>query len=164
MDLIGTLPPSSPIGGYFAIRDELDPLPLLQTLHRSGFRMALPKMCPGPALKFKEWAPNLPLMPGKFGVHEPAEEQPELLPSFVLVPLLAFDREGNRLGYGAGYYDAALRKFKDGGNRVIAIGIGFDEQEFPEIPREPRDEPLDMILTPTRVIACGDRHAASLSR
>ena len=73
----------------------------------------------------------------------------------MLVPLLAFDRSGGRLGYGAGYYDAALRKMRQRGP-VAAIGIAFDEQEFPEVPQEPQDEPLDTILTPSRVIACGE--------
>ncbi len=94
-------------------------------------------------------------MRGRFGIHEPADSEAELVPTALLVPLLAFDRRGNRLGYGAGYYDAALRNLRSAG-RVVAIGIGFDEQEFPGIPREAHDEPLDMILTPTRVIACGD--------
>ena len=75
-------------------------------------------------------------------------------PALVLVPLVAFDRKGNRLGYGAGYYDACLRDMR-ARQRVTAIGVAFDEQEFTDIPREPQDEPLDMILTPSRVIACG---------
>jgi 5-formyltetrahydrofolate cyclo-ligase len=75
-------------------------------------------------------------------------------PPVLLVPVVAFDRKGARLGYGAGYYDACLRGMK-GRQRVLAIGLAFDEQELPEIPCEPQDEPLDMILTPSRVIACG---------
>ena len=109
---------------------------------------------PGPSLTFRKWSPGTPLERGKFGLQEPGEAHPELLPNLVLVPLLAFDRKGNRLGYGAGYYDAALRKLRRPGP-VIAIGVGFDEQEFPDIPHEPQDEPLDMILTPSRIIACG---------
>ncbi len=76
-------------------------------------------------------------------------------PTLVLVPLVAFDRKGNRVGYGAGYYDACLRDLRARG-RATAIGVAFDEQEFPDIPREPQDEPLDMILTPSRIIICGD--------
>jgi 5-formyltetrahydrofolate cyclo-ligase len=90
-----------------------------------------------------------------FGLSEPAAGGPEAIPSVVLVPLLAFDSKGNRLGYGAGYYDAALRDLRQRGP-VIAIGLGFDEQQFPAIPQEPQDEPLDMILTPSRIIACGE--------
>ncbi len=140
--------------GYFPIRDELDPLPLLSALHASGLRIALPVVRPGPDLIFRQWWPGAPLERRKFGLQEPSDTCPELVPDIVLVPLLAFDRRGNRLGYGAGYYDAALHKLRRCG-KVAAIGIGFDEQEFPEIPREPQDEPMDTILTPSRVIACG---------
>ena len=106
------------------------------------------------ALAFREWTPGSALEQGKFGVAEPLETQPAIHPTIVFVPLVAFDRKGNRLGYGAGYYDAYLRDVR-GRQRVLAIGVAFDEQEFPEILREPQDEPLDMILTPSRVLACG---------
>jgi len=145
---------ASTAAGYFPIRDELDPLPLLDALHKSGWRTGLPVVTPGPDLIFREWSPGLPLERGKFKLKHPPDASPELSPDIALVPLLAFDIKGNRLGYGAGYYDAALRRLRRGG-RIAAIGIGFDEQEFEEIPREPQDEPMDMILTPTRLIACG---------
>ena len=144
----------SAAAGYFPIREELDPLPLLDALHKSGWRTGLPAITPGPDLTFREWTLGLPLERGKFKLKQPAAASPELSPDIVLVPLLAFDKRGNRLGYGAGYYDAALRRLRRHGP-VTAIGIGFDEQEFPEIPQEPQDEPMDMILTPSRLIACG---------
>jgi 5-formyltetrahydrofolate cyclo-ligase len=141
--------------GYFPVHDELDPIPLLEALHAQGLSTALPVVQPGPDLVFREWRHGTPLKRGKFGLQQPGAEQPELMPDIVLVPLLAFDRKGGRLGYGAGYYDAALRRMRQR-STVTAIGIAFDEQEFPEVPQEPQDEPLDMILTPTRVIACGE--------
>lgn len=145
---------ASAVAGYFPIRDELDPLPLLACLHKFGWRTGLPVVRPGPNLIFREWSPGLPLERGRFKLKQPLDVSPQLLPSILLVPLLAFDRKGNRLGYGAGYYDAALRRLRRDGP-VTAIGIGFDEQEFSQIPREPQDEPMDMILTPSRLIACG---------
>ena len=153
--LIASKQCAAAIGGYAAIRDELDPLPLLLALHERGLRICLPSTHPGPALIFREWTPGSPLQRGKYGIQEPGESQPELIPELLLVPLLAFDRKGNRLGYGAGYYDAVLRNLRARGP-VFAIGAGFDEQEFAEIPREPQDEPLDAILTPSRVIVCGE--------
>ncbi len=144
----------SAAAGYFPIRDELDPLPLLSALHEKGMRIALPVVRPGPDLIFREWRPGSPLASGKFGLKEPSGANLALVPDIVLVPLLAFDRKGNRLGYGAGYYDAALRKLRRRGP-VTAIGIAFDEQEFLEVPQEPQDESMDMILTPSRVVACG---------
>ncbi len=143
------------IGGYHALPAELDPLPLLTALHTRGFGIALPCMRKGIALTFKEWTPGSILERRKFGVQEPAETQPTMHPSILFVPLVAFDRKGNRLGYGAGYYDACLRDMR-ARQSILAIGVAFDEQEFPEIPRETQDEPLDMILTPSRVIACKD--------
>jgi 5-formyltetrahydrofolate cyclo-ligase len=139
--------------GYQPIRDELDPLPLLRALHETGYAIALPRTEEGFTLSFREWQPGCALERGKFGLSEPGEAQPRLFPAIVLTPLLAFDRQGNRLGYGAGYYDWALRDLRRR-QPVVAIGIAFDEQEFPEIPREPQDEPLDLILTPSRAIPC----------
>ncbi len=145
---------ASAAAGYFPVRDELDPLPLLACLDNIGWRTGLPVVKPGPDLIFREWRPGLPLERGGFKLKQPLDVSPELSPNVVLVPLLAFDKKGNRLGYGAGYYDAALRRLRRGG-RVTAIGLGFDEQEFPEVPHEPWDEPMDLILTPSRILACG---------
>ena len=144
----------SAAAGYFPIREELDPRPLLSALHEEGMRIALPVVRPGPDLIFREWRPGSQLECGKFGLKEPSGANLALVPNIVLVPLLAFDRRGNRLGYGAGYYDAALRNLRRRG-AVTAIGIAFDEQEFPEIPQEAQDETMDMILTPSRIVACG---------
>ena len=151
--LIQSLGYDGVIGGYHAIRTELDPLPLLETLHSGGFSLALPCMSEGPALAFRRWSPGSALHRRAFGVLEPAEIEPLADPAVIFVPLAAFDTRGNRLGYGAGYYDGALRKMRARG-RVLAIGVAFDEQEAPDVPREPQDEPLDMILTPSRVLTC----------
>jgi 5-formyltetrahydrofolate cyclo-ligase len=150
--LIAGLNAADGIGGYYPIKDELNPLLLLETLHQNGFRIGLPKIREG-LISFKEWAPGSTLCCGIFGTLEPSDTQPVVFPTAILVPLLAFDLRGNRLGYGAGYYDTALRVIRRE-RRVVAIGVGFDEQEMPEIPREPQDEPLDMILTPSRTIVC----------
>ncbi len=155
LKVISTLDSGEVVAGYCPIRDELDPLRLVGALHEKGCRIVLPVTKPGPALSFREWSPGSPLQRGKFDLQEPGEDCHEYNPALLLVPLLAFDRSGTRLGYGAGYYNSALRALRRAG-RAIAIGIGFDEQEFPKIPREPQDEPLDMILTPSRIIACKD--------
>jgi 5-formyltetrahydrofolate cyclo-ligase len=153
--LIRALPNAQIIGGYYPIRDELNPLRLLQALCDDGRQIGLPAICPGPGLTFRAWTPGTPLKRSQLGLSEPEAGYPEVVPGIVLVPLLAFDSHGNRLGYGAGYYDAALRDLRRRAP-VIAIGLGFDEQQFREIPREPQDEPLDMILTPTRTLTCGE--------
>ena len=152
--LIQSFGPTGAIGGYHALRAELDPLPLLTALYAHGFCIALPRTGKNLALSFREWTPGSALEQGKFGLHEPLETQPTIDPPILFIPLVAFDQNGNRLGYGAGYYDAYLRDVR-ARQRVRAIGVAFDEQELPEIPREPQDEPLDMMLTPSRVMACG---------
>ncbi len=153
--LLNSLPRNAIAAGYFPIRDELDPLPLLHAFYDKSVRIALPKTLPGPALVFREWVPGTPLTAGKFGLYEPDGSHNEVVPDLVLVPLLAFDRKGNRLGYGAGYYDAGLRSLRRAA-RTLAVGVAFDEQEFPAVPREPQDELLDRVLTPSRLIVCGD--------
>ena len=153
--LVRSFGPAGAVGGYHALPAELDPLPLLTSLHARGFCIGLPRTGKRLALSFREWTPGSALEQGKFGLQEPSETQPAIHPPILFVPLVAFDRKGNRLGYGAGYYDACLRGMR-ANQRVLAIGVAFDEQEFPDIPREPQDEPLDMILTPSRVIACKD--------
>jgi 5-formyltetrahydrofolate cyclo-ligase len=146
------VPPA--VGGYSAIRYELDPMPLLMMLHGRSHRIALPRTNDDGALSFLEWLPGDVLQRGKLGVREPDAGRPAFNPAVVLAPLLAFDRSGSRLGYGAGFYDRALRRLRSL-HPTVVIGLAFDEQEFEEIPAEPHDERLDMILTPTRVVACG---------
>jgi 5-formyltetrahydrofolate cyclo-ligase len=151
--VIASLGAPSVIGGYHPIRYELNPLPLMNSLRANGVRLALPRMEAGTTLAFHEWLPEATLKPGQLGVREPEATQPTVRPDVVLAPLLAFDRRGARLGYGAGYYDRSLRELRSSG-AIVAIGFAFDEQEFPEVPAGPDDEPLDMILTPSRVIDC----------
>ena len=155
VSLIQSFGTAAAIGGYHALPAELDPLPLLTALHTHGFCIALPRTGKNRALSFRKWTPNSTLEEGRFGLREPLETQPAVHPTVIFVPLVAFDRNGNRLGYGAGYYDTYLRDVR-AQHRIRAIGVAFDEQEFPKIPREPQDEPLDMILTPSRVITCED--------
>ena len=115
----------------------------------------MPVALPGPALIFRHWIAGTPLVRGRLGLSEPKEENLALNPDFVLVPLLAFDRKGHRLGYGAGYYDAALKAARQK-SAVLAVGVGFGEQEFDDIPQESQDEPLDFVLTPSDFRRCGD--------
>ncbi len=91
------------------------------------------------------------LASGQWGIREPKPEAREVAPDILLVPLLAFDRTGHRIGYGAGYYDmtiAALRKIKP----VIAVGIAFAAQEIDAVPVTPRDARLDLVLTERETI------------
>ena len=144
------------IAGYHPIRDELDCLGLLIELGGRKFKTALPKMRANEnLLDFYEWDVDTPLDAGAYGVMEPVGEGPVLIPQLVLLPLLAFDLTGGRLGYGGGFYDRTLMALRGQGT-VIAVGAGYDEQEFDVVPRESNDQLLDYIATPTRLLKIQD--------
>jgi len=100
----------------------------------------------GEKLAFHLYEKGAALVPGLFGLSQPAKDWPEAIPDVLVVPLLAFDAQGNRLGYGAGFYDrtlSALRASRD----VVAVGFAFAGQEVPTVPHSESDEPLDWIVT-----------------
>jgi 5-formyltetrahydrofolate cyclo-ligase len=99
----------------------------------------------------RAWEFGGPLDRGQWGIREPKPQAPEVAPDIMLVPLLAFDRRGHRIGYGAGYYDMTINRVR-GLKPVIAIGVAFAAQEVPEVPASPRDERLDLVLTEREVI------------
>jgi 5-formyltetrahydrofolate cyclo-ligase len=105
----------------------------------------------GKPLIMREWAFGAPLAAGVWGIREPPESAPVVAPGILIVPLLAFDRRGHRIGYGAGYYDltiAALRSRQ----AVVAVGLAFAAQEIAAVPATPHDAPLDLVLTEREVI------------
>jgi 5-formyltetrahydrofolate cyclo-ligase len=131
-------------------------MPLLDALHARGIACGLPVIGEGLELVFRAYTPGEPLIPKPFKLHEPHPDAPIVQPEIIFVPLLAFDRRGVRLGYGGGYYDATLRNLRHAGRTITAIGAGFDEQEMHALPLEPHDERLDWVLTPSRLLKCGD--------
>ncbi len=135
------------VSGYWPVRGEFDCLPLLQRLERDGCRIALPVIAPGAALEFSLWTISAPLTPGPFGIPVPAVLQ-IVEPSILIVPLLAFDASGRRLGYGAGHYDRTLRTLRQR-HTITAAGLGFDEQGLSQVPANEYDELLDWLLTPS---------------
>lgn len=140
------------VSGFYPYQAEINVLPLLARLVSEGWQTALPVvMAKGEPLTFRAWAPGEPTGRGIWDIHVPLETAPELEPDVLLVPMLAFDRRGYRLGYGGGFYDrtlAELRKLKP----VTAIGVAYAAQEVDEVPVADYDEPLDWILTERGVI------------
>jgi 5-formyltetrahydrofolate cyclo-ligase len=140
------------VSGFMPLNSEISPLPLMRKLSDVGVRLALPVVIGrGLPLSIRAFAFGDALVKGVWGIRVPPPEAPEVEPDVLLVPLLAFDRNGNRLGYGAGYYDmtiAALRTKK----RVVAVGIAFAAQEVDEVPTTPRDVRLDLVLTERETI------------
>jgi 5-formyltetrahydrofolate cyclo-ligase len=141
------------VSGFMPLNSEISPLTLMRKLSDMGARLALPVVVSrGLPLLMRAYAFGDALVKGVWGIRVPPPEAPEVEPDVLLVPLLAFDRNGNRLGYGAGYYDmtiAALRAKKP----VVAVGIAFAAQEVDEVPTTPRDVRLDVVLTEREVIA-----------
>ena len=134
------------VAGYYPIQSEFDCRPLLQTLRYAGCPIGLPRMVgPGRALVFHGWEPRERLVEGAYGVREPAQEAARFTPDVILVPLLAFDARGGRLGYGGGFYDRTLAAHP----AAFAVGVAFDEQEVEDVPVEAHDRPLDAVLTPS---------------
>ena len=134
------------VAHYLPMRDELSPAPLMQRLSKAGARTALPRLEDDGTMSFRFWETGDTLIEGKFGLLEPAESAPFAKPSLVLVPLLAFDAMGNRLGYGKGHYDRALARLREAG-RAFACAVAYKAQMLDLIPSEPHDEPLDWAAT-----------------
>lgn len=141
------------VAGYMALSGELDPEPTLEALLEAGVIVALPVTGePGEALVFRTWRAGEPLDMGRFGTLEPKASAPQVAPDLVLVPLLAFDSQGNRLGFGGGYYDRTLAEIRQNKN-IAAYGVAFDEQEVEAVPADSLDAPLDGVFTPSRFVA-----------
>ena len=144
--------PGTIVAGFMPMKSEINPLPLLRALAGAGARLALPVVAgQGKPLIMRAWAFGQPLAAGVWGIREPEPAAPEVAPDILIVPLLAFDRAGQRVGYGAGYYDrtiAALRARQP----VLAIGLAFAAQEIAAVPATPHDAPLDLVLTEREVI------------
>lgn len=135
------LPPQAIIAGYWPIGSELDIQPLLHQLIAKDMKCALPRLT-SEGLVFRLWTPSLPLVQGTFHIFEPPATAPLVIPDFLLVPLLAFDKRGHRLGYGQGHFDRYLHQHK-----ILTIGVGFQGQEVEKIPHQAHDFILDYILT-----------------
>ncbi|WP_374637178.1 5-formyltetrahydrofolate cyclo-ligase [Paracoccus sp. (in: a-proteobacteria)] len=148
-NLIAALAPHAgqTLAGYWPMRDEADPRPAMAA-HDGP--ICLPVVT-GPArpLVFRRFDGRLE--PGGFGTSHPPADSPELRPRVLIVPLAGFDRAGNRLGYGGGFYDRSLAELRALGP-VTAIGFAYSVQEIEKIPVEPTDAPLDLIVTDREVI------------
>ena len=136
------------IAGYYPMRDELDTLPLLTLLEKKNHTIALPCVEKNDLLVFRMWHVGEPLIPHPiYRVQQPHPESPLCIPSVLIVPLLAFDRHGHRLGYGGGFYDRTIADMRNKSSNMIAVGYGYDQQYTAHLPAESHDEPLDYGIT-----------------
>ena len=134
-----------PLAGYMAMRTEIDPTPAMEEAAAHG-PVGVPVIIrAGQPLMFRTWEPDCKLIKGEFGARIP-EEGAWMTPQIVIVPLVAFDRKGGRLGYGGGFYDRTLEQLR-AAQPTMAIGFAYAEQEDENLPLEPTDQPLDLIVT-----------------
>ena len=135
------------VSGYWPMGDEMDPRPLMEALAARGHRLALPVLRgAGRPLDFRAWRPGDALVPAGFGTREPPAQAELLAPQLLLVPLLAFDAAGFRLGYGGGFYDRSLAVLREA-NDILAVGLAFATQQVARVPREATDQSLDLVVT-----------------
>ncbi|HEX8809613.1 MAG TPA: 5-formyltetrahydrofolate cyclo-ligase [Xanthobacteraceae bacterium] len=140
------------VSGFMPLKSEINPLPLMRKLADAGARLALPVVIGlGKPLIMRSWQWGEPLVPGVWGIRQPPPTAPELQPDVLLVPLLAFDRRGHRIGYGAGYYDLTIAQLR-AKKPIAAVGIAFAVQEVESLPRTAFDARLDLVLTENETI------------
>ena len=160
------LHPSQPgpvVGFYYPLAAEMDALPLVRLLAAHGCTLALPVVVAREApLLFRRYAFGDLLATGLMNVQQPLADAEPLRPDWLLMPLLAFDRQGRRLGYGGGYYDRTLAALRAAGP-VLAIGLAYAGQEVAAVPAGPRDARLDAVATEQAFIQVngspGSRHS-----
>lgn len=139
-----------PLAGYMPIRTEIDPRPAMSEAAAHG-PVCIPVIeADGLPLTFAQWEPDTELVPGPFGAQIPAELQ-WIEPEILVVPLVAFDAHGGRLGYGGGFYDRTLELLRSR-RATLAVGFAYDAQQMDALPLEPTDQPLDLVITDTRVV------------
>jgi 5-formyltetrahydrofolate cyclo-ligase len=140
------------VSGFSPIKTEVNPLPLLRKLAAAGARLALPVVAGrGKPLIMRAYAFGQELSTGVWGIREPKADAPEVDPDILIVPLVAFDRHGHRIGHGAGYYDMTISRLRTM-KPIVAVGIAYALQEFGEVPTTSRDARLDLVLTEREVI------------
>jgi len=141
------VPEGTVVSGFFPMKTELSLLPLMRALEKNGAQIALPRIAGrGHPLSMRAWKFGDPLVPGQWGIREPAPEAKEIDPDILLVPFAAFDRHGYRVGYGAGYYDRTIAGLK-ARKKIVTIGFGLEAQEVDACPVEAHDEKLDFLMT-----------------
>ncbi len=146
------------VSGFFPVGHEFDCMPLLHAAQEAGAALALPRIMPKRILMFLPWRPGDAMSEGPLGIPYPASGE-EVHPDIVITPLLAFDEQGRRLGYGGGYYDRAIARLR-AMKPIISIGVAQAWQKADDLPAEEHDEDarLDFILTENGAIHCRTSH------
>ena len=135
------------IGGYYPYNYEIDAIEILKKLEKFNYHLSLPKIRKDHQMDFFQWSTRDPLEINKFGIPEPVSDFIKL-PNILLVPLVAFDKNRNRIGYGGGFYDRYIKKLKKK-KKILTIGLAYSFQKVKKIPITKNDIQLDFIVTNT---------------
>ena len=138
------------IGGYYPVNYEVDDLQILKEFEKKNFNISLPKIKKNFDMNFYKWSFDKPLKINKYGIPE-SDSNILIYPDVLLVPLLAFDKKLNRLGYGGGYYDRLIQKLEKKKN-ILKIGLGLTVQKINKVPINKYDQKLDYIITDKGII------------
>jgi len=141
------------IAGYYPSYYEANILGFLEEASKRKFRIVLPVIKSSISMSFKSWIFKDPLYVSKFGILEPENSKKQIIPDLIIVPLVAFDKQLNRIGYGKGYYDRSLRKIKNIKKKTVALGIAYSFQKCKSIPISKHDFKLDYIFTERGIIS-----------
>tara|TARA_Y100000590_G_scaffold249942_1_gene280806 strand:- start:897 stop:1463 length:567 start_codon:yes stop_codon:yes gene_type:complete len=141
------------IAGYYPSNYEVNILQFLENASKKDFKIALPLIKLANSMSYKLWVFKEPLSLNKFGILEPKYSKKEIIPDLILVPLVAYDRKLNRIGYGKGYYDRSLKKIRRIKKNTIFLGIAFSSQRCNSIPVNKYDSKLDYIFTERGIIS-----------
>ncbi|MGF1551026.1 MAG: 5-formyltetrahydrofolate cyclo-ligase [Paracoccaceae bacterium] len=153
LDAMGALAPDARVAAYRPIRTEIDPGPALDARAGRGVALAMPVVeGPDRPLAFRPWRPGAAEVEGAFGAAIPADPA-SVPPTALVVPLVAFDAEGYRLGYGGGFYDRTLEALRAANPSLTALGLAYDAQAVDRVVREATDQPLDAVVTETCLVA-----------
>ena len=133
------------IGGYYPYNHEVNVVPLLEKFEKSNYIISLPKISKNSRMNFFVWSSNDPLNINEYGIPEPITNR-MIFPDVLLVPLVAYDKNCNRVGYGGGFYDRYIKRTKKIKN-ILTIGLAFSYQKVKKIPIEKNDVKLDFIIT-----------------
>ena len=133
------------LGGYYPYNYEIDIMPLVEKFEKLNYSITLPKIGVNSEMNFFQWSTKDPLSINKFGIPEPISNKTKF-PDILLVPLLAFDKNFNRIGYGGGFYDRYINRLKKI-KKIITIGVAYSFQKIKKIPVEKYDIKLDFVVT-----------------
>tara|TARA_Y100000590_G_scaffold188443_1_gene214773 strand:+ start:974 stop:1543 length:570 start_codon:yes stop_codon:yes gene_type:complete len=141
------------IAGYYPANHEVNILNFLEKAYKKKFKIALPVISSSTTMNYKTWIFKDPLYVSKFGILEPKNSKEKVIPDLILVPLVAFDNELNRIGYGKGYYDRSLQKISKIKKKAVSLGVAHSFQKCKSIPVNKYDFKLDYIFTERGIIS-----------